>query len=140
MKTQILVICLLIMIIFSCTNSNNSVNQIEKEKTAEIISEIQKNALDLCNEYEQNEAAADLNYKDKLIVVNGKVEKIGKDIMNNYYVLIEANNNINVQCLFNNKDISELSKLKKGTEIKIKGKCFGKMLNIIIRECCVIEQ
>ena len=47
-------------------------------------------AADLMRQYLANEVAADINYKDKTILVSGIIQNVGKDILDTPYVAFQS--------------------------------------------------
>jgi hypothetical protein len=96
-------------------------------------------AVDLRQAYEDNEIAADDKYKNKVLIVQGIVENIGKDILDTPYVTLATDNALgSVQCMFADDHKGELAELQKGQAISIKGRCGGKaLLNVLLRGCCI---
>jgi len=98
--------------------------------------EISISAQQLYQEYDENEVAADLKYKDKVLLVSGTVDEIAKDITDNIYVTLKGDEFIgDAQCFFADNHTDEAAQLKKGMKITIKGMCDGKMMNILLRGC-----
>jgi hypothetical protein len=92
----------------------------------------------LIQEYEDNEVAADGTYRGKRLAVTGKIESIGKDILDNPYVTLSSDGNISfpsVQCMFDDKAIGVLSSLRKGMSITLEGTCDGKLGNVLLKDC-----
>ena len=88
--------------------------------------------------YQKNEVKADETYKGKSFYISGSVMEIKKDIMNTPYVELRGDGVLrNVQCFF--EDTKELSELNKGQKITIHGKCEGLMMNILIKDCKIVE-
>lgn len=95
-------------------------------------------AVSLFGAYEDNEVAADEQYKGKILEVSGVVDSIGKDILNQPYIALSLGQPYKigrVQCFFSDSDISKLAKISKGAEIRVRGKCIGKMGNILLHDC-----
>ncbi len=88
----------------------------------------------LYEEYEENEVAADLKYKNKLLQVTGIVKSIGKTIGDKPYISLQTGAfSSQVTFYFPSETYNEkLATLKKGTTIKIKGICKGKSLGIVV--------
>ena len=96
--------------------------------------------IDLMEEYDKNEVAADLSFKDKEIFVSGAIDSIGKDILGTPYVVIDKNKGIfGVQCMFNMKDLPQLASLRKGQLIHVIGVCNGKMGNVVLKNCRIFK-
>ncbi|MCZ7649518.1 MAG: OB-fold putative lipoprotein [Planctomycetota bacterium] len=87
-------------------------------------------------EYEANEVGADARYKDKVVEVTGEVNHVGKDLFNDPYVTLKTDNVLlSVQCFFKEKDAGQLGSLSKGLRVNIRGRCDGKMGNVILKDC-----
>ena len=107
-----------------------------EENIANVKPEYTVSAQELYKAYEDNGVAADEKYKDKVILVNGIVETIDKDITDAIYVTLKTSMySASVQCLFANSHTKEAASLKKGTKVSIKGKVDGKLGNVILRGC-----
>lgn len=87
----------------------------------------------LYSEYERNEVAADEKYKGKIIIVSGAIQDIGKDIMDNAYIVIGGNGFLDgVQCTFTKGERSSVARLSKGQQVTVKGEVGGKMGNVLV--------
>lgn len=87
----------------------------------------------LYREYENNEVSADAKYKGKIVIVSGKIQDIGKDIMDEPYIVIGGEGFLDgVQCSFAKSQESSIARLSKGQNVKVKGKVSGKMGNVQI--------
>ncbi|MEJ1396380.1 MAG: hypothetical protein RPU52_02465 [Candidatus Sedimenticola sp. (ex Thyasira tokunagai)] len=94
----------------------------------------------LYSEYERNEVAADLRYKGKLVALKGKVRSIGKDIFDDIYVTLETTNKImSIQCFFHDRDAETIADLNKGDYIHMEGTVTGKMGNVILKKCNLVQ-
>lgn len=101
--------------------------------------EYEVTAVQLMDEYSDNEIAADLKYKDKVIVVSGKVVDRAKDLANQIYIALYTGRALfSVQCFFSDKYASEVAEVKTGAIVKIKGKVNGKFGNVILKGCRII--
>ena len=106
-------------------------------------------AVDLINEFNENEIAANEKYNGKTIIVSGKIlDFVSTDVLGERYTYVElsgSNSDLwsleNVQALFEKQsEISKLSNYQKGQEITIKGVFLGKsILNLVIDNCSVVE-
>jgi hypothetical protein len=87
--------------------------------------------------YEENEVKADIDMKNKYFAVKGRIESIGKDILNTPYVALKNRENsiFRVQCMFTDSDQERLANVSTGQMVVIAGKCMGKMGNVIMRDC-----
>ena len=77
-------------------------------------------------EYKANEVKADAKYKDKVIVVTGKVTDIGKDIMDQPYLVVGGTGFLDgCQCTFADSAVGDISNVNKGDKVSVKGKVTG---------------
>jgi len=73
-----------------------------------------------------------------LLEVTGTIGKIDKDILTKQaYVLlkVDALGILGVQCMFPKKQEAKLEGLRPDQEITIRGKCDGKIINVILKQC-----
>jgi len=114
----------------------------EGETEAEIASEepaMTVSASELYADYEANGVAADDKYKGKVLLVTGEVNTIDRDIMETIYVTLQGDEYFgDVQCFFAEDHVSAASQLTKGQTITVKGRCDGKLMNVML-EGCVIQ-
>jgi len=109
----------------------DSVMIVELQKTIEKREKYTWTARNMVAHYEKNEIRADEDLKDKVVIVQGRVESIGKDIMGSPYITLDAGNFVrSVQCSFNKTD--GLSDLNSGDFVTVKGKCDGLLVNVLI--------
>ncbi len=93
-------------------------------------------AQQLYAEYKANEVAADQRYKGKILEVYGEIDSIGKDITDTIYITLKGDKYFgSVQCLFSKDHEHQVANLSKGQFVTVKGKCDGKMMNILLRGC-----
>jgi hypothetical protein len=90
----------------------------------------------LYNEYSSNEVAADSKYKGKVVIVTGTIQDIGKDIMDDAYIVIGGGGFLDgVQCTFTKGEQSSVARLSKGQQVRVKGEVAGKMGNVLVNKC-----
>ena len=113
----------------------------EQTTEIEIASEtpaIEVSAKQLYADYEANGVAADEKYKGKVLRVTGRVNSIDRDIMDEIYVTLQGDEYFgDVQCFFAESHVKEAVQLSKGQTISVKGKCDGKMMNVLLRGCTI---
>ena len=96
-------------------------------------------APELMRAYSENEIAADLKYKGKIMVVSGKVTARAKDIMDNIYVaLFSARPLFSVQCFFNDSQARRIAAVQIGSQVRIQGRVDGKMGNVMLKDCRLV--
>jgi hypothetical protein len=90
----------------------------------------------LYSEYNSNEVAADSKYKGKVVIVTGTIQDIGKDIMDDAYIVIGGGGFLDgVQCTFTKGEQSSVARLSKGQQVRVKGEVSGKMGNVLVNKC-----
>jgi len=127
-------------------SSSPSLTQAQKDSIAEVerlgVIEERKNqtitAADLTQNYIDNEVRADGNFKGKKFYVEGTVSDIKKDIMDDIYVTLEGSEMFReVQCYFDDK--ATASQLEKGMRVTFYGKCDGLMMNVLMKNCKLVD-
>lgn len=126
--------CLVTMNKFGTAALNSGPGKAASQPTIDV------KAVDLAAAYKDNEVAADGQYKDRNLVISGRVATIGKDILDSPYVTFATDPSNpymeNVQCLFGSGDQAALASLYKGEWVRIEGRCAGKsLINVLIRDC-----
>jgi len=107
---------------------------------SEVTPAYEVTAIQLMDEYSENEIAADLKYKGKVIVVSGKVTGRAKDLLSQIYIALYAGGMLfSVQCFFSDKDASEVAEVQMGSVVKIRGKVDGKFGNVILNGCRIVQ-
>jgi len=113
--------------------------QSEESTEAQVASQapgLSVSARQLYSDYQSNGIAADQMYKDQTILVTGTVDMIGKDIMDTMYVTLIGDGVIgSVQCYFAKAHENELAGLRQGMSVSVKGRCDGKMINVMMKGC-----
>jgi hypothetical protein len=110
-----------------------------EEDTKKVQSQAASYALSanqLYSEYKSNEVAADGKYKGQVVVVSGIIQNIGKDIMDDAYIVIGGTGFLDgVQCMFTKGQQSSVARLSKGQHVTVKGEVSGKMGNVLVSKC-----
>ena len=124
---------LVTLIVFSIlavgsTESEEDTKEVQSKAPSYTLS-----ANQLYREYENNEVSADAKYKGKIVIVSGKIQDVGKDIMDEPYIVIGGEGFLDgVQCSFAKSQESSIARLSKGQNVKVKGEVSGKMGNVQI--------
>ena len=138
------IVAVVLFIIGSSNGSqkSNVNNPIANEQQTVQEQAIKVSATQLASDYEANEVSADNKYKGKLVEVSGSVKNIGKDITDQPYVSLNGNSPsyiTDVQCMFDKENQDQLVSLKKDMKITLKGNVSGKMMNVLIRNCALVQ-
>ncbi len=102
---------------------------------------IDVSATDLSNAYNDNEVAADAQYKGKVVDVSGTIDTIGKDVLGNPYVALKTGeySPFEVQCMFSDADEATLANLSSGQVVTLQGTVAGKPLDVEVDGCSVVN-
>ena len=97
-------------------------------------------SVELSEGYEANQIAADNLYRGKLVKIGGVVDSIGKDILDNPYVVLKGSttNFWGVQCMFIESKMNNdmLASLSEGVPIVVQGKVSGEVIgNVLVNNC-----
>jgi hypothetical protein len=99
-------------------------------------------AVALFEAYSSNEAAADDEYKGKILEVTGVIDSVGKGLFDKIYIALKENNTQftlgAVRCNVTEDAEDDAKKLSKGQRVTIRGKCDGQAGPIVKIEDCVI--
>lgn len=146
-----IIVVVLYIIGSSAGNKNGNVQPVPEKPTNQSAAQqtkpfedaaIKVTAAQLYSDYEANEVAADSKYKNKKVEVSGTISNIGKDILDTPYValVVSPNNPIfSVQCMFDKSAQSQLANLTKDSKITLTGIVSGKMANIIVKDCSILN-
>jgi hypothetical protein len=156
--TAILIITVLIIANMSNGNKNLSESTTIAKKREKVLSQAEKDsvafleraqlikerenstilATSLVTSYINNEVAADNNFKEKKFYVEGYIENIGKDILDDIYITLKSGDMLRtVQCYIDDKN--RVAELRKGQKVTIFGQCEGLMMNVLMRDCKLVE-
>jgi len=104
--------------------------------------ETEVTAEELCSAYEANKVVADAKYKDKILTVTGVVDSIGEDILHNPFVRLTGGGKhqaCGARCVLNKKYEPELAQLTIGQTLTVQGKCYGRLMNVLMKDCALIR-
>ena len=136
--TTIIVIGFLVFVFSMIFSGGDSTSTAPQER----IAEIKISAIQLHQEYDDNTVAADAKYEDKVLEISGVIESIGKDILNDAYVMLQGReySSFGIQCMFSKSNEPELATLSKGESITLKGKVSGELIgSVIVRGCTIVK-
>ena len=122
-----------LFIAFGSDDETATETEISTQESAITVS-----ARQLYADYEANGVAVDGKYKGKVLQVTGVVNTIDRDIMDKIYVTLKGNQYFgDIQCFFAESHIGTASQLSKGQTITVKGKCDGKLMNVMLKGCII---
>lgn len=101
---------------------------------------IQLGAASLFAEYEKNEKQADKKFIGKIMDIEGQVMGLEKDEAGKGVVILDSGNGMDgVMCTLEASETSKMANLKPGQNVKIRGKCAGKTLDVVFNKCLLLE-
>ncbi len=125
------VIVAFLILAFGSTDTDTDTQKVQSQVPSYTLS-----ANQLYGEYNSNEVAADSKYKGKTVIVTGTIQNIGKDIMDDAYIVIGGGGFLDgVQCTFTKGEQSSVARLSKGQQVRVKGEVSGKMGNVLVNKC-----
>ena len=86
--------------------------------------------------YEMDENAANALYLDKVVVVSGIIDSISMDTLGVTLYLKESDAAAGVICSFD-KSAIDVSLVKKGLPVSIKGICTGYLMDVVMNKCAL---
>lgn len=118
------------------TDQINKANEYDKKVQGQAPS-YTLSANQLYRDYKDNEVAADQKYKGRIVVVSGTIQSIGKDILDQAYIVIGGEGFLDgVQCMFTKGEESSVARLSNGQRVAVKGEVSGKMVgNVLLKKC-----
>ncbi len=101
--------------------------------------EFKLTATALNDAYEKNEKEANEKYLGKIIEVTGEISSIEKDSTATLVLSTGGNSMSTVRCTLSPHEKTEENSLSVGNPIKLKGKCTGKLFDVVLINCYVIN-
>jgi tRNA_anti-like len=103
--------------------------------TKDIKANFTLSAADLIAEFDKDETAATTKYNAKILSVKGSVVSIESTDSTCAVTIGNSENLGNVRCDFAKEFIAEGKALKENDVVSIKGKCNGKLLDVVLNVC-----
>lgn len=96
-------------------------------------------AMALAEEFNKNETSANLKYLDKVIAVKGKITEVKLEPATGQatVVLDSGDPMAAITCSFYDDEVNVVNKLNPGSEVIIKGRCTGKLMDVVLNKCSV---
>jgi hypothetical protein len=95
----------------------------------------------LFNIYEENDINGDQKYKGKVLEITGSVDGISRGFFDEIYITLNTGEFkiFTVQCYFAEDFADRAGQLRKGEFVRVRGRCDGKVGNVIIKDCVLVE-
>jgi len=93
----------------------------------------------LLADFNKDETAANTKYLDKVIAVSGKVTEIKLEpATGQATVTLDSGDPMAaITCSFYNNETASVKNLKQGDAVVIKGKCTGKLMDVVLNKCSI---
>ena len=92
-------------------------------------------------DYNNDENAANAKYLDKVICVKGKVSETKISTEGQCTVFLDSGDPLAaITCSFYEDEATAAKKLHPGEPVTIKGKCTGKLMDVVLNKCSLIKQ
>lgn len=103
----------------------------KEEKSVEEVIVI--SAWDLYNAYEDNEVAADLKYKNKILEVTGTISDFGVDVFGTAFIMLDTGGPFkDTQVFFKKGQEEKIAELSKGEKVTVLAKGGGLIITSVV--------
>ncbi len=90
------------------------------------------NATEFIHEFEKNDSLANAKYAEKIIIVNGIISDVEAADTTLNLKMVEPSNSSYIIFSFQQKNLADARKVKKGDSVSIKGSCSGGIYSEIL--------
>lgn len=97
------------------------------------------NAMELVEEFEKDELKANEKFNDKVIAVKGNISKIESSDNTQKILLGDQGSIRSVLCQLDAGHKNQLTNLKEGNPVIIKGVCTGMLMDVILIRCVLTK-
>lgn len=115
--------------------SNRSANQIRAVRDATAPTVV--SAVELQNQYSDNNVAADTKYKGQVLEVSGEVVDRKNSVVFYEVRLKTGAATLPISCQFNSEETPQAQSLSPGQKVTIRGLCEGQVVGLTLRHCIV---
>lgn len=96
-------------------------------------------ASELFSAFEANEEAANAQYLDKVVQVEGVIQDINQDENGQFSLTLESGSDMfGVICQFDEQSEHQADHLKMGQKVTLKGICTGMLMDVVLVRCVQI--
>jgi hypothetical protein len=94
-------------------------------------------AVALTRAFTLDEEASNKKYVDKILQVSGTISEVD---FNSYSIILDAADPLaSVTCSFYKEEAAALAQLKRGNTVSVKGKCTGKLTDVVLNNCILSD-
>jgi len=94
-------------------------------------------AIDLFNQYQQDESVANKKFLDKIIEVQGKVTDVQQSGKTVSIQLDGGASTAGINCSITQHSDQKIQLPEKGSSVKIKGRCAGMLMDVNLVDCVI---
>lgn len=138
---SLLAVLLLVFVVLGCNRSRKTTNSNSNQNSSSSSAPLSGDEIaaeDLFDEFQKDKDAAESKYKGKVIVVRGTVDTTKTEGTSPYITMKTSSLILRVQCIFPKSETSAVSGLSKGQTIRVRGKVFGRIGNVVLQDCEVL--
>jgi hypothetical protein len=96
-------------------------------------------SVDLQKSFEENEKLASAKYINKIIEVTGKIRSVNPPKNNIISISLSTDNDLSsINCTF--AESIDPEALNPGNTVTIRGECSGFLINVLLKNCIIIEK
>lgn len=97
-------------------------------------------ATELYRQFSENEAQANQQYLDKVVLVKGTIKSFAPDNKGGLNLALASGSEMgDVTCEFAPGSAPEISTLKQGQPVTVKGQCTGYLTDVLLVKCVLSE-
>jgi hypothetical protein len=93
----------------------------------------------IVSEFEKDEPQANTKYLDKIIEVEGTIAELSSDTSGVNIILRDENETSGICCSFGKSQKIDITELKLGSKIVIKGICTGYLMDVVLNRGAIVE-
>ena len=113
----------------------------ERENKVETEPGIAVTTKEISKAYAENSGTADTKYKDQVVILSGTISSVDSDTVHLDPDYLDMTGKLNsIMCRFQDKNKGQLTGLKKGDTVKVKGYCTGTLIGILDIQYCKVEK
>lgn len=97
----------------------------------------------LIADYQANAVAADDKYQGQTLQLTGMVDSVDKDMLDNPFVKLSSadrNEMLRIRCTFPQEHEERLLQLTAGQQVTVRGSYDGYLVNILLKDCVLVEE
>ncbi|MCD2424728.1 OB-fold putative lipoprotein [Niabella pedocola] len=103
-------------------------------------SQFEITASGLTTAFNTDESAATKQYVDKVVSVSGNIKDVKIEQGGTATVFLDSGDPMtSVTCSFYDTEAAAVKKLKSGQQVTIKGVCTGKLMDVVLNKCSIVQ-